>query len=135
MFLGKIKDYLVPTGMANTVIPIKTETNTNDKIVNNKGTISFLKNGTYNIDCSISVSATTAQNVNVSIYTDDGERTTIPATIPEPQSGSESGIANVSLVDAIKVILTKYISVANIYIAVDQSDVTVNGIIRIEYIK
>ena len=135
MFLGKIKDYLVPTGMANTVIPIKTETNTNDKIVNNKGTISFLKNGTYNIDCSISVSATTAQNVNVSIYTDDGERTTIPATIPEPLSGAESGIANVSLVDAIKVILTKYISVANIYIAVDQSDVTVNGTIRIEYIK
>ena len=135
MFLGKIKDYLVLTGMANTVIPIKTETNTNDKIVNNKGTISFLKNGTYNIDCSISVSATTAQNVNVSIYTDDGERTTITATIPEPPSGAESGIANVSLVDAIKVILTKYISVANIYIAVDQSDVTVNGIIRIEYIK
>lgn len=135
MFLGKIKDYLVPTGMANTVIPIKTETNTNDKIVNNKGTISFLKNGTYNIDCSISVSATTSQNVNVSIYTDDGERTTIAATIPVPPSDAEPGIANVSLVDAIKVILTKYISVANIYIAVDQSDVTVNGIIRIEYIK
>ena len=135
MFLGKIKDYLVPTGMSNTVIPIKTETNTNDKIVNNKGTISFLKNGTYNIDCSISVSATTAQNVNVSIYTDDGERTTIAATIPEPPSDAEPGIANVSLVDAIKVILTKYISVANIYIAVDQSDVTVSGTIRIEYSK
>lgn len=135
MFLGKINNYLVQTGMANTVIPIKTTTNTNDKIVNNKGTISFLKNGTYNIDGSISVSATTAQNVNVSIFTDDGERTTIPVTIPEAPSAAEPGIANVSLVDAIKVILTKYISVANIYITVDQSDVIVNGIIRIEYIK
>ena len=135
MFLGQIQNYLVPSGMANTVIPIKTITNTNDKIINNKGVIAFLKNGTYNIDASISVSAETAQNVTVSIFTDDGVRTSVAATIPEAPSSDEPGIANIDLVDAIKVILTKYFSIANIYIAVDQSDVTVNGYIRIEYIK
>lgn len=135
MFLGEINNYLVPNGMANTVIPIKTSTNTNDKIVNNKGVLSFLDNGNYNIDATISVSAATTQNVNVSIFTDDGVRTSVPATIPAPPAGEDVGIANVSLVDAIKVILTKYVSVANIYIGVDQSDVTVDGHIRVEYIR
>lgn len=135
MFLGNINNYLVPTGMANTVIPIRTEANTNDNIVNNKGVISFLKNGNYNVDATISVSATTPQNVNVSIFTDDGIRKSVLATIPESPSDDEPGTANVSLVDAIKVILTKNFSVANIYIGVDQSDVTVNGYIRIEHFK
>lgn len=135
MFLGQIQNYLVPTGMANTIIPIKTITNTNDKIINNKGIVSFLKNGTYNIDASISVSAADAQNVSVNIFTDDGVRTSVVATIPESPSEDEPGTANVDLVDAIKVILTKRFNVANIYVAVDQSDVTVNGYIRIEYIK
>ena len=31
VFLGQINNYLVPTGMANTVIPIKTISNTNEK--------------------------------------------------------------------------------------------------------
>ena len=135
MFLGQINNYLIPTGMANTVIPIKTVRNTNDRIVNKKGVISFLKDGNYDIDATISVSATTTQNVNVSIFTDDGVRVSIPATIPAPPTGEEVGIANVSLVDAIKIILTKYCSIANIYIGVDQSDVTVNGQIRIEHVK
>lgn len=134
MFLGNINDYLVPVGMANTVIPIRTITNTNDKIVNNKGVVSFLTNGTFNVDATISVSAEETQNVTVSIFTDDGERTSVAATIPAP-AGDEPGIANVSLVDAIKVILTRYYNVANIYIGVDQSGVTVNGYIRIEYVK
>lgn len=135
MFLGQINNYLIPTGMANTVIPIKTVRNTNDRIVNNKGVISFLKDGNYDIDATISVSAATTQNVNVSIFTDDGVRVSIPATIPAPPTGEEVGIANVSLVDAIKIILTKYCSIANIYIGVDQSDVTVNGQIRIEHVR
>lgn len=135
MFLGQIQNYLVPSGEANTVIPIRTVSNTNDKVVNNRGVISFLKNGHYNVDATISVSAATAQNVNVSIFTDDGVRVSVPATIPEPPTGEDVGVANVSLVDAIKVILTKYFNVANIYIAVDQSDVTVNGYVRVEYVK
>ena len=135
MFLGQINNYLIPTGMANTVIPIKTVRNTNDRIVNKKGVISFLKDGNYDIDATISVSATTTQNVNVSIFTDDGVRVSIPATIPAPPTGEEVGIANISLVDAIKIILTKYCSIANIYIGVDQSDVTVNGQIRIEHVR
>ena len=135
MFLGQINNYLIPTGMANTVIPIKTVRNTNDRIVNKKGVISFLKDGNYDIDATISVSATTTQNVNVSIFTDDGVRVSIPVTIPAPPTGEEVGIANVSLVDAIKIILTKYCSIANIYIGVDQSDVTVNGQIRIEHVR
>lgn len=135
MFLGRIDNYLVPSGMANTLIPIRTETNTNDNIVNNKGMISFLKNGNFNIDASISVGADDTQNVNVSIFTDDGIRKSVVATIPVPPSDNEQGIANVSLVDAIKVVLTKYLKVANIYIGVDQSDVTVSGHIRIEYFK
>ena len=135
MFLGQINNYLIPTGMANTVIPIKTVRNTNDRIVNKKGGISFLKDGNYDIDATISVSATTTQNVNVSIFTDDGVRVSIPATIPAPPTGEEVGIANVLLVDAIKIILTKYCSIANIYIGVDQSDVTVNGQIRIEHVR
>lgn len=133
MFLGRINNYLVPVGMAETVIPIKTITNTNDRIVNNKGVISFLKSGTYNVDASISVSAAESQTVTVSIYADDGVRTSAIATIPAPVD--DTGVANVSLVDAIKVILTKYFNVANIYIGVDQSAVTVDGHIRIEYIK
>lgn len=135
MFLGEIKDYLVPTGMANTVIPIKTISNTNENVVNNKGVLSFLKNGHYNVDASISVSATETQNVNVSIFTDDGVRRSVLATIPAPPTGEEVGVANVSLVDAIKVVLTKYFNVANIYIGVDQSDVIVSGYVRIEHIK
>ena len=135
MFLGQITNYLVPTGEANTVIPIRTISNTNEKVVNKRGIISFLQNGTFNVDATISVSATESQNVTVSIYADDGERTSVVATIPAPPTGETVGVANVSLVDAIKVILTRYYSVANIYIAVDQSDVTVDGYIRIEYVK
>lgn len=135
MFLGQIQNYLVPTGMANTVIPIRTITNTNEKVINKKGVISFLQNGNYNVDATISVSAAEAQNVNVSIYTDDGVRVTVPATIPEAPTGEDVGIANVSLVDAIKVILTRYFNIANIYITVDQSDVIVNGYIRVEYVR
>lgn len=135
MFFGEINNYLVPTGEANTPIPIRTIANTNDKIVNNRGTLSFLKNGNYNVDASISVSATETQDVNVSIYADDGIRRTVLATIPAPAETGGTGTANVSLIDAIKVILTRYFSVANIYIAVDQSDVTVNGYIRVEYVK
>jgi len=135
MFLGQITDYLVPSGEANTVIPIRTVSNTNEKVINKRGIISFLKDGNYNVDATISVSADTAQNVNVSIFTDDGIRVSVPATIPDAPTGEDVGIANVSLVDAIKVILTRYFNVANIYVAVDQSDVTVNGYIRIEYVR
>ena len=134
MFLGQITDYLVPSGEANTLIPIRTITNTNDKIINRKGVISFLKNGNYNVDASISVSAADAQNVTVSIYADDGIRRSVIATIPAG-ADDEPGIANVYIPDAIKVVLTKYLSVANIYLAVDQSDVIVSGYIRIEYVK
>lgn len=135
MFLGQINDYLVPSGEANTVIPIRTVSNTNEKVINKRGVISFLQNGNFDVDATISVSATESQNVNVSIFTDDGVRISVPTTIPAPPNGEEVGIANVSLVDAIKVILTKYFNVATIYIGVDQSDVTVNGYIRIEYVK
>lgn len=134
MFLGQINNYLVPTGEANTVIPVRTLMNTNDNILNNKGTISFLKSGYYNVDASISVSADEVQNVTVSIYADDGERRSVIATIPTAPT-DEMGIANVSLIDALKVVLTKHFSIANIYIAVDQSDVIVDGYIRIEHIK
>lgn len=135
MFLGQINNYLVPTGMANTVIPIRTEANTNDKLINKKGVISFIKDGNYNIDATISVSAADTQNVNVSIFTDDGIRKSVLATIPAAPTGEDVGVANVSLVDAIKVVLTKYLSIANIYIGVDQSGVTVDGYIRIEHFK
>lgn len=135
MFFGQINSYLVPAGEANTVIPIRTITNTNEKVVNKRGVIYFLQDGKYNVDASISVSATEAQNVTVSIFTEDGERTSVVATIPAPPDGETVGVANVSLVDAIKVILTRYRSVANIYVAVDQSDVTVDGYIRIEYVR
>ena len=135
MFLGQINDYLVPSGEANTIIPIRTIASTNDNVVNKRGGISFLRNGKYNVDATISVSATETQNVNVSIFTDDGIRLSVPATIPAPPDGETVGIANVSLVDAINVVLTKYFNTASIYIGVDQSDVTVNGYIRIEHFK
>ena len=135
MFLGQINNYLVPTGEANTVIPVRTLTNTNDRIVNRKGVISFLKSGNYNVDASISVGADDPQNVTVSIYADDGVRRSVIATIPPAPNDDEAGIANVYIPDAIKVELTKYFSIANIYIAVDQSDVVVDGYIRIEYVK
>ena len=134
MFLGQINDYLVPSGEANTIIPIRTIANTNDKVVNKRGLISFLKNGKYNVDATISVSAAETQNVTVSIFTDDGVRRSVVATIPESPTG-DVGTVNVSLVDAIDVILTRYFNVANIYIGVDQSDVTVSGYIRIEYVR
>ena len=135
MFLGQIDNYLVPVGEANTIIPIKTIVNTNDKIVNKKGVLSFFKSGNYDVDASISVSADSTQNVTVSIFTDDGVRRSVIATIPTSPSDTELGTANASLVDAIKIVLTKYCSIANIYIGVDQSNITVNGYIRIEYIK
>ncbi len=134
MFLGQINNYLVPSGMANTLIPIRTLSNTNDNIVNRQGMIKFLKNGYYNVDASISVSAEDTQNVSVNIVADDGVRRSVVATIPAAP-GDEPGVANVSLIDAIKVVLTKYFNVASIYITVDQSDVTVDGYIRIEYVK
>lgn len=133
MFLGQINNYLVPVGMAETVIPIRTEANTNDNVINKKGIISFLKSGMYNVDASISVSAAESQDVTVSIYADDGVRRSVLATIPAPVD--ELGTANVYLTDAIKVVLTRYFNIANIYIGVDQSNVTVNGYIRVEYIK
>lgn len=135
MFLGQITNYLVPAGEANTVIPIRTISNTNEKVINRGGVISFLKNGHYNVDASISVSSDTAQNVTVSIYADDGVRRSLIATIPTAPDGEDVGVANVSLVDAIKVVLTKYFSVATIYIGVDQSNVTVDGFVRVEYVK
>lgn len=135
MFLGQINNYLVPSGEANTAIPVRTISNTNEKVVNRQGVIYFLQNGNFDVDATISVSATATQNVTVSIYTDDGIRESVVATIPAPPDGETVGVANVSLVDAIKVILTRYRSLANIYIAVDQSDVTVDGYIRIEYVR
>lgn len=135
MFFGEINNYLVPSGEANTVIPIRTITNTNDKLVNRRGVISFLENGSYDVDASISVSAADTQNVNVILFTDDGARRSVLATIPAAPDGEDVGVANVSLIDAIKVVLTKYYNIANIYIGVDQSDVTVNGYIRIEYVR
>lgn len=135
MFLGQINNYLVPTGEANTIIPIRTVSNTNDKVINRRGVITFPNNGNFDVDATISVSAAESQNVNVSIFTEDGVRLSVPATIPAPPTGEDVGIANVSLVDAIKVILTRYYNVASIYIGVDQSDVTVNGYIRVEYVK
>lgn len=135
MFLGQITNYLVPTGEANTVIPIRTISNTNEKVINKSGIISFLKNGHYNVDASISVSAADAQNVTVSIFADDGARRSVVATIPIAPDGEDAGVTNVSLVDSIKVVLTKYFSVANIYITVDQSNVTVNGYVRVEYVS
>lgn len=135
MFLGQINNYLVPSGEANTVIPIRTVSNTNDKVINKRGIISFLQNGNFDVDATISVSAAESQNVNVSIFTDDGIRKSVLATIPAAPDGEDVGVANVALVDAIKVVLTKYFNIANIYIGVDQSDVTVNGYIRIEYVK
>lgn len=135
MFLGQISNYLVPAGEANTVIPIRTVSNTNDKIINKRGMIYFPQNGNFNVDATISVSATEAQNVTVSIYAEDSARESVVATIPAPPDGETVGVANISLVDAIKVILTKYRNVANIYIAVDQSNVTVDGYIRIEYVR
>lgn len=135
MFIGQIQDYLVPSGMANTVIPIRTERNTNDRVFNKKGVISFLENGHYNIDATISVGAEDTQNVTVSLFVDDGVRKSVIATIPAQPSDDELGVANVSLVDSIKVDLTKYIDVATIYVGVDQSNVRVNGYIRVEYVK
>lgn len=135
MFLGQINNYLVPSGMANTVIPIRTISNTNEKVVNNKGMISFLKNGKFDVDATVSVASDTPQNVNVILFTDDGARTSVPATIPTAPDGEDVGIANVSLIDSINVILTRYFNVANIYIGVDQSDVTVNGYVRVEYLR
>lgn len=135
MFFGEINNYLVPSGEANTVIPIRTITNTNDKLVNRRGVISFLENGSYDVDASISVSAADTQNVNVILFTDDGARRSVLATIPAAPDGEDVGVANVSLIDAIKVVLTKYYNIANIYIGVDQSNVTVNGYIRIEYVR
>lgn len=135
MFLGEINNYLVPVGEAGTIIPIRTIANTNDKIINNRGTLSFMKNGKFNVDASISVAAEDTQNVTVSIFTDDGERRSVVATIPVAPDGEEVGVTNVSLVDAIDVVLTKYFTIANIYITVDQSNVTVNGYIRIEYVR
>lgn len=135
MFLGQITDYLVPSGEAGTIIPIRTVSNTNEKVINRRGVISFLKNGHYNVDATISVSSATPQNVTVSIYADDGVRRSVVATIPTAPDGEDVGVANVSLVDAIKVILTKYYNVATIYIGVDQSEVTVNGYVRVEYVS
>lgn len=132
MFLGQIENYLVPVGGANGMIPIRTITNTNDNIINNKGMISFLKNGNYNVDASISVSGA-EQNVTVSLFADDGVRRSVIATIPA--TTDDSGVANVYIPDAIKVILTKYLKVASIFIGVDQSNVTVNGYVRVEYFK
>lgn len=135
MFFGQINNYLVPAGEAETIIPIKTIMNTNEKVINKRGVISFLKNGKYNVDASISVSADTPQNVNVNVYTDDGVRTSVLATIPEAPSADEPGTVNISLIDAIEVILTRYRNIANIYIGVDQSNVTVNGYVRVEYMR
>ncbi|MBQ0074488.1 MAG: hypothetical protein KBT34_09865 [Prevotella sp.] len=135
MFLGQIDNYFVPSGEANNVIPIRTKSNTNEKIINRRGIIYFPQNGNFDVDATISVSATAAQNVTVSIYAEDGARASVVATIPAPPDGETVGVANVSLVDAIKVILTKYRNIANIYITVDQSEVTVNGYIRIEYVR
>lgn len=135
MFLGEINNYLIPAGEANTAIPIRTIVNTNDNIVNNRGVISFMKSGNYNVDATISVSAADTQNATVSIFADDGIRKSVIATIPAAPDGEDVGAANVALVDAIKIILTRYYSIANIYIGVDQSGVTVNGYIRIEHFK
>lgn len=135
MFLGQINSYFIPSGEANTIIPIKTLSNTNDNVVNKGGVISFLKSGMYNIDASISVTGTGADNITVTIFADDGARITVPATIPTPPDGATTSTVNVSLVDAIRVILTRYNSVAKIYIGVGSSAVTVDGYIRVEYVR
>lgn len=135
MFLGEIQNYRIPAEQANTLIPIKTLSNTNDNVVNRSGLISFLKSGMYNVDATISVTGAEADNLDVVIFADDGARISVPATIPAPPTGATSATVNVSLVDAIKVVLTRYRSVAQIYIGVNSSDVVVNGYVRIEHVR
>ena len=127
MFLGRINDW---TSVVGQDIPFATVINTNNKVLNNNGTILLRKPGYWNVDASLELTGVTGE-VIVSVYADGVET----GSFAESNLATAASIRNVGIVDAIRTVLVNVPDTANISLRVDTAGVTVSGTIRVEYVS
>lgn len=126
MFLGRVSNWSSVTG---TDVPFTTIRNTNCKLSNNNGLITFNKAGNYNLDGALVVSGI-AGNVTATVYA-DGVATSNVVTVSLAET-TDYGV--IPIVDAINVTKAQYPSVGTISIRMS-AGATVNGNLRIEYLQ
>lgn len=122
MFLGRVTDY---TTIANTAVNFTTVKNSNGKITNNSGVLSFRKPGYYMLDVDLSVTGVTG-DITATIFA-DGVATPTTATV---SLTAATDYANLSITDAITVAFSQFSDVATISVVIDTPGVVVDGTIR-----
>lgn len=128
MFLG---NFDVANSVANSNIPIKTLTATNRKIVNNTQTnvLELREAGIYNIDGWVTASGETG-TVELNIFADGKLRDTIVGPI-----SADNEFVTLPIVDAVRAVIDRYPSVADISLQVGTGGLTLSGLIRVEYLQ
>lgn len=128
MFLG---NFSVANSVANENIPITTLISTNRKVVNNSrnNSLELRKAGIYNVDGWMTITGT-ATTGSVDLYEDENYRESIAFTI-----ANNGDSVTVPIVDAVRVILSKYPEFANISLRVSEGGLSLAGVIRVEYLQ
>lgn len=128
MFLGNIS---VANTVANQNIPINTRITTNRKIVNNKtsNVLELRQAGIYNIDGWVTVTGT-AGTGTIDLYADDEYRDAISFTIP-----ADNDEVTVPIIDAVRANIAKYPQTANISIRCNTGGLSLEGVLRVEYLQ
>lgn len=128
MFLG---NFSVANSEANANIAINTLIATNRKVVNDTATntLKLTKAGIYNIDGWVTLSGDTG-TFAVLIFADGSLRDSIAVT-----TTADDQFVTVPIVDAVRAVLASYPEVADISLRVDTGGLTLDGVIRVEYLQ
>lgn len=130
MFLASVTNW---TSVLNTDIPFVTEVNSNSKVANDNGTINLKSSGYWNVDSSLTITSAIVQDITVTLYVDGVAKATTFAT---ETVATADDYVNVSIVDAIKTVLTAVPNdFATISLRVSVAGATVSGKIRVEYLQ
>ena len=127
MFLGRINDFV--TTSANQIIPFITKINSNKNTSNSAGVISLRKAGYYNLDANLYISGV-AGVVTATVYADG-----VPTDNVASATTAVAGVASLSLTDVIRAAISQFPDVATISIVLDTAGVSVDGTVRVEYVK
>jgi len=127
MFKGTVNGW---TSVADTPIPFNTIKNTNSRISNSAGTLTYNRAGYYNIHSNLVVTGV-ATDVIATLYV-DGVAT---QNIAEVTLDAVTDFATIPLSDVIEVVRANYPSVGTVDIRLNVAGVTVSGILISEYIQ
>lgn len=128
MFVGTIENV---TSVANQNIPIRTELNTNRKVVNNTtaNVLEIRKPGIYKVDGYMQILGV-AGDVDINILHDGVLARELTVTL-----ASATDVKLVPIVDAFRCINAQYPNVGNISIQTDTAGLTIDGLVSVEYIQ